>query len=493
MAVKRRSRKSSSANNVKNNVFLCKKCKKSIVVQPGICYCCEVKVKNANEIITRSKSSEITSGQTSANTVTTKCKHCDDFRLVLSAKVSEIDKLKRTIDVLEKQLQNRTCKSQQTELQLDLGVISSTDRPNENKEKTTVAISTKNSNVSDGYTGNANEDSTYDITLKLTSMVTDKHEEQQKLCAVHFSRDNQRTSVDTSTVRKNERKVLIFADSHGRKLAEKVSDIQTDWSVQAVVKPGAGVKEITKTVVKSCKNLGSRDSVVICAGANDVARNEGNEFITILENICSKLGNTNVAVVNQPWRYDLPAWSCVNKLVERVNRKTDELCTKFPNVNLIDVSKLERTMHTTHGLHLNYWGKQFLAEEICNLVNTDRKRHGLETVQTTLDKWIIKMDQMASRNKYVTEKSYTGQIHTSSMERCAKAAVQMTLPAEEIGYARIAPEATARTTATTSASLSAEGRSAHPGRRVPRQPSHLNDFLLTKAPAPTAPNQQNLN
>lgn len=72
-------------------------------------------------------------------------------------------------------------------------------------------------------------------------------------------------------------------------------------------------------------------------------------------------------------------------MVERVNKKTDELCNKFPYVNIIDVSMFERTMYTTHGLHLNYSGKQFLAGKICHLANSGHKRHGLETVPTVLE------------------------------------------------------------------------------------------------------------
>ncbi|XP_047115624.1 uncharacterized protein LOC124795597 [Schistocerca piceifrons] len=47
-------------------------------------------------------------------------------------------------------------------------------------------------------------------------------------------------------------------------------------------------------------------------------------------------------------------------------------------------------MHTSHGLRLNYHGKQFLAEEICRLVNKSDKKHKKIAGQSTLEKWITR-------------------------------------------------------------------------------------------------------
>ncbi|XP_047106020.1 intracellular protein transport protein USO1-like [Schistocerca piceifrons] len=192
---------------------------------------------------------------------------------------------------------------------------------------------------------------------------------------------------------KANRQVLILADSHGRQIAERVSSLLPSYNVMGFVKPGACFSEVTKPIENSCKNFGPSDYVVIFGGANDVATDQANEIKIALKCVLKQTTHTNMLVINQPQRHDLPSWSCVNQLVIKINSDIKDVCGKFEHANVIDVSTLEKSMHTRHGLHLNYAGKQYLTEKIYNFV-----KHYTRKLTSTLDNWLITGNE-SSKNK----------------------------------------------------------------------------------------------
>lgn len=169
--------------------------------------------------------------------------------------------------------------------------------------------------------------------------------------------------------RKYDGRIQLYADSHGRGLATRLKTPKHDKI--GVVKPGAPSDIVLRDVASNCESLGSEDCVVLMCGTNDIARNESSKVVENLDSVLMQLKKTNVVVVNVPVRHDLGPWSIINTEVKMVNQKLHTLSEKYPNVELIDVSVLDRDFHTNHGMHLNGRGKDYLAEQI-SLSVTDK-------------------------------------------------------------------------------------------------------------------------
>ena len=82
---------------------------------------------------------------------------------------------------------------------------------------------------------------------------------------------------------------------------------------------------------------------------------------------CSKYENTNIIILTVPHRYDLPAFSCVNSEIEKVNKKLGKWGRKFRHVKILNAS-MDRSGYTNHGMHLNRKGKMLIAKSIANVI-----------------------------------------------------------------------------------------------------------------------------
>jgi hypothetical protein len=166
------------------------------------------------------------------------------------------------------------------------------------------------------------------------------------------------------------RKVSIYSDSHGRGIAGMLNDINGDQNLcfDGSVKPGAEFKD----VVNGCENIGEKftgsDFMVLLGGTLDIYHNKSNCVIETLKQLLPKLSHTNVIVCHLPYRYDLPTTSCVNIEIGKVNALISKICQSFKNVWILNIGKLDRRLHTTHGLHLNKQGKRFVSNEIIKVL-----------------------------------------------------------------------------------------------------------------------------
>ncbi|XP_068084679.1 uncharacterized protein [Anabrus simplex] len=163
-------------------------------------------------------------------------------------------------------------------------------------------------------------------------------------------------------------KIRLFADSQGRNIASELIR-NSKHDVSAVIKPGANFNDITSESKKYCEHLGATGVAVYLAGTNDVGRNNTRGMISSLRSRLQELHHTNVVVFSVPHRHDLPAWSCVNKEVNKVNEELLKICRHFKNVKYVDISNLGRRFHTWHGLHLNRLGKRYVVNSILEFAN----------------------------------------------------------------------------------------------------------------------------
>lgn len=170
-------------------------------------------------------------------------------------------------------------------------------------------------------------------------------------------------------VNKTRHKILIIGDSHARGMAAKLRhNLDDDYCVQGLVKPGSDLTAILGSDTKEAKGFTKIDVVVVWGSTKDVSINESEKGLTQIRNFVRKNSNTNVMVMNLPNRQDLEATSCVNQEVKVFNRKLCKHMKFFDYASSVEV-KFDRDHYNRHGLHLNIKGKEhsakhFVREEI---------------------------------------------------------------------------------------------------------------------------------
>jgi len=172
---------------------------------------------------------------------------------------------------------------------------------------------------------------------------------------------------------KNDQKILIIGDSHTRLWTQNVkSHIKENFHVQGLVKPGAGVDVLVTTANSEITRLTKNDVVIICGGANDVAKNNAKMALNHIGNFVKSNNHTNIIVTNLPHRFDLIQHSCVNSEISSFNRKLMKSLKPFNHVSILEMCS-ERKFFTNHGIHLNGLGKEVMAKKIvshtCLLLN----------------------------------------------------------------------------------------------------------------------------
>jgi hypothetical protein len=128
--------------------------------------------------------------------------------------------------------------------------------------------------------------------------------------------------------------VLIIGDNHASNAASLLQgNLNTDYEVSGIVKPGAHRNAITDTAGKIVRSLTSDD----------------------------------VIIINAPQRHDLIPESCVNTKVKKFNRQLKKIVKPFPKVHLLE-NNLDRDLFTKHGMHLNYKGKDQTAQHLASIM-----------------------------------------------------------------------------------------------------------------------------
>ena len=171
-------------------------------------------------------------------------------------------------------------------------------------------------------------------------------------------------NCSSATQHNKAHKILIIGDSHIRNRAANVkSNIKSNFKVQGVVKPGAGVEILTNSMINEIKSLSKSDVVVFCGGAKDVGRNNSSKALHQIMNFMVHCEHTNIILLTAPPRYDLMQSSCVNNEINSFNRKLKKIIKVHHHASILDIVTI-RNLFTTHGLHLNGQGKEKLANQI---------------------------------------------------------------------------------------------------------------------------------
>ncbi|KAG8300085.1 hypothetical protein J6590_085338 [Homalodisca vitripennis] len=171
-------------------------------------------------------------------------------------------------------------------------------------------------------------------------------------------------------------KILICADSHGRDLSwhvnakinkhNKKEMVNNEKFISVgFVNPGGRTSDVLKERNIKEELTNKEDVLVIVSGTNYIARNEGGNALAKIKETLDKFSDKRIILVDLPTRYDLVDWSCVNLATKKINEELKGLSVAYNNVTMVEASKAERHLHTSHCMHLNPKGKIWLAEKIC--------------------------------------------------------------------------------------------------------------------------------
>ena len=165
-------------------------------------------------------------------------------------------------------------------------------------------------------------------------------------------------------------RVILIGDSSIKGYACNLQSLLSDnYNVYSTVKPGSTTCELKESAKEEVRQLSHDDVIIICSGTNDY---EPNKFSLTFHNIMNFINSndhTNIILMNDPFRYDLPNSISVNRNISALNRKLQKLVKDFPHLSFLKTD-MDRNLSMYHGLHLNKLGKQLVQHQIASLLHT---------------------------------------------------------------------------------------------------------------------------
>jgi lysophospholipase L1-like esterase len=161
-------------------------------------------------------------------------------------------------------------------------------------------------------------------------------------------------------------RILLLGDSQARGCANLLKQkLNSEFDVSGIVKPGAKTSDILGINID--KEMAKYDIVVVCAGCNDISKNNAKEGLKNIINFVTRTSHTNIIVMEALHRHDLVDWSCVNQEIRLFNRLLAKRLKLYKQVS-ISSPNLGRQHFTRHGLHMNHLGKEKMCQEIADWV-----------------------------------------------------------------------------------------------------------------------------
>jgi hypothetical protein len=111
------------------------------------------------------------------------------------------------------------------------------------------------------------------------------------------------------------------------------------------------------------QHLSKQDVVVVRGAPKNVGKNETKNSINCIQKFVKTNNHTNFTQIDARHRYDLEQISCVNKEVDKYNRRIQKHMKVFENTEVIE-AYLDRRGFTKHDQHMNAKGKELMAKRI---------------------------------------------------------------------------------------------------------------------------------
>lgn len=180
--------------------------------------------------------------------------------------------------------------------------------------------------------------------------------------------------------RSNKPRVLMVADSHGRRCQELLKEeLQGQYEVAVILKPNANFEHVTKDLKKLTSEFTERDYVVVIGGSNDIS-NTNKTDTSKLSDLMYKavkdtITTTNVLLPGILYRFDHPNF---NHKIKAINQswhmKEREILKTTSRMIPMRRTIFSRHDHTRHGLHLSLKGKKKLCSAIAESIKYDFNR-----------------------------------------------------------------------------------------------------------------------
>ncbi|KAG8311609.1 hypothetical protein J6590_040164 [Homalodisca vitripennis] len=154
--------------------------------------------------------------------------------------------------------------------------------------------------------------------------------------------------------------VTVIGDSHSRHLASLMCRSSRGTNIGGFCKPAAGLLSVAPAPAHPPDHC-----CILMAGTNDVAAGKQDIIFSRLEKIVEHCCSSSaLLVLSLPTRHDLHSDSPVHQTTALVNNYIAELCIRYEGAEMLDISNMDRSHFTPHGLHLRASGKQLLADLI---------------------------------------------------------------------------------------------------------------------------------
>jgi hypothetical protein len=147
-----------------------------------------------------------------------------------------------------------------------------------------------------------------------------------------------------------------------------------EYHLFSLVQPGPNSNILKESVKETVKQLSMKDFLVISSGTNDFYTDNFASTFQNIRNYLMSITNTNILLLNIPYRFDLPNHSAINKKIFMLNKKLQKLVRILPHTTFLD-SNNDRHLFTRHGLHRNKLGKHLITSQItCHILATFQHR-----------------------------------------------------------------------------------------------------------------------
>lgn len=162
---------------------------------------------------------------------------------------------------------------------------------------------------------------------------------------------------------KKSHKVIMIGDSFFRGAAENVRTFLNEkCDVFGVVKPGAGLSEITQSLKNDVLKLTFKDTLVLSGGTINLDRYKYTSALKLITKFVTSNNHTNIILLCVPHRYDLHNHSNVNIEIRKYNRGLFKIAQAYNHIKILELH--DRGLFTKHGLHFNKLGKVHLVKQI---------------------------------------------------------------------------------------------------------------------------------
>jgi hypothetical protein len=174
----------------------------------------------------------------------------------------------------------------------------------------------------------------------------------------------------------------MLEDSFLRGAAENVRAYLRDkCNLLSVVKPGAGINEITQPMNNEISTLTSLDILILGGGSNGLDKCKAKTAFKSIINFVTSNNHTNIILLSILQHHDLQNYSHINNEIN-YNSKLYKITQAFNHAKFIEFDS-NKIHFTKHGLHFSKLRTAHLAKQIASIAQLV-----LEKIYALLLYWI---------------------------------------------------------------------------------------------------------